>query len=90
MNRSANRLSIVTTNLNIFSLANQRQFAKFAKLSPANLSRYMVAAQGELYSHTMTLKLEIIKFPLNFIAQARIASYRNFIGMILNVSLVCM
>ena len=34
MNRSANRLSIVTTNLDDFSLANHGRFAKFAKLSP--------------------------------------------------------
>ena len=34
MNRSANRLSIVTTNLDGFSLVNHRQFAKFDKLSP--------------------------------------------------------
>ena len=33
MNRSANRLPIVTTNLDGFSLANHRRFAKFAKLS---------------------------------------------------------
>ena len=34
MNSSANRLSIVTTNLYGFSLANHRRFAKFVKLSP--------------------------------------------------------
>ena len=34
MNRSAKGLSMVTTNLDGFSLANRRQFAKFAKLSP--------------------------------------------------------
>ena len=34
MNRSANRLSIVTTNLDGFSLANHGRFVKFAKLSP--------------------------------------------------------
>ena len=33
MNRSAKGLSMVTANLNGFSLANRRQFAKFAKLS---------------------------------------------------------
>ena len=32
--RSANRLLIVSTNLNGFSLANCGRFAKFAKLSP--------------------------------------------------------
>ena len=32
--RSANRLLIVSTNLNSFNLANHRRFAKFAKLSP--------------------------------------------------------
>ena len=34
MNRSALGLSIVTINLDGFSLANRRRFAKFAKLSP--------------------------------------------------------
>ena len=34
MNRSAKGLSMVTTNLDGFSLANCRRFAKFAKLSP--------------------------------------------------------
>ena len=34
MNSSASRLSIVTTNLYDFSLANHQWFAKFAKLSP--------------------------------------------------------
>ena len=33
MNRSAKGLSMVTTNLDGFSLANRRQFAKFVKLS---------------------------------------------------------
>ena len=34
MNRSAIGLSMVTINLDGFSLANRRQFAKVAKLSP--------------------------------------------------------
>ena len=34
MNRSAIGLSMVTINLDGFSLANRRQFAKFVKLSP--------------------------------------------------------
>ena len=34
INRSAKGLSMVTTNLDGFSLANCRRFAKFAKLSP--------------------------------------------------------
>ena len=34
MNRSAKGLSMVTINLDGFSLANRRRFAKFAKLSP--------------------------------------------------------
>ena len=33
INRSANRLLIVSTNLDDFSLVNHGQFAKFAKLS---------------------------------------------------------
>ena len=40
MNRSAKGLSMVTTNLDGFSLAKRRRFAKFAKLS-----RYTVAMQ---------------------------------------------
>ena len=44
INRSANRIFIVSTNLDGFSLANHRRFAKFAKLSPAKLSCYMVHA----------------------------------------------
>ena len=34
MNRSAIELSMVTINLDGFSLANRTRFAKFAKLSP--------------------------------------------------------
>ena len=34
INRLANRLSIVSTKLDGFSLANHRRFAIFAKLSP--------------------------------------------------------
>ena len=34
INRSAKGLSMVTTNLDGFSLANRIRFAKFAKLSP--------------------------------------------------------
>ena len=41
-NRSANRLSIVSTKLDGFSLVNHGWFAKFAKLSPAKLFCYMV------------------------------------------------
>ena len=33
INRLANKLLIVSTNLDYFSLANHRQFTKFAKLS---------------------------------------------------------
>ena len=36
------QLLIVTTNLVGFSLANKWSFTKFVKLSPANLSHYMV------------------------------------------------
>ena len=42
INRSANRLLIVSTNLDDFSLANHRQFTKFAKLS-----RYTVICADE-------------------------------------------
>ena len=34
INRSANKLLIVSTKLNGFSLVNHGRFAKFAKLSP--------------------------------------------------------
>ena len=34
MNRSAKGLSMITINLDDFSLANRRRFAKFAKVSP--------------------------------------------------------
>ena len=40
INRSANRLPIVSTKLD--SLAKYELFTKFAKLSPTKLSRYMV------------------------------------------------
>ena len=43
INRSANRLSIVSTKLDGFSLANHEQFAKFAKLS-----RYTVAEMNHI------------------------------------------
>ena len=48
MNRSAKELLIITTNLDGFSLANRRQFAKFAKLS-----RYMVCMHIHMYMHHM-------------------------------------
>ena len=34
INRSANRLLIISTNLDGFSLVNHRQFTKFANVSP--------------------------------------------------------
>ena len=46
MNRSAKGLSIVTTNLDGFSLAIRRRFAKFAKLSP----RQTFQLYGMLYT----------------------------------------
>ena len=42
INRSAKRLLIISTYLDGFSLANHGGFTKFAKPSPAKLSRYMV------------------------------------------------
>ena len=45
MNRSAIGLSMVTINLDGFSLANRRRFAKFAKLSP----RQTFPLYGKLY-----------------------------------------
>ena len=44
INRTANRLLIVSTNLNGFSLVNHGRFAKFAKLS-----RYTVQLNIFLY-----------------------------------------
>ena len=40
--RSANKLLIVSANLDGFRLANCRRFTKFAKLSPSNFSYYTV------------------------------------------------
>ena len=42
INKSANRLLIVSTNLDGFSLVNQGQFSKFAKLSPYKPSHHTV------------------------------------------------
>ena len=42
INRSAKRLLIISTYLDGFSLVNHKGFTKFAKPSPAKLSRYMV------------------------------------------------
>ena len=42
INRSTNRLLVVSTNLDGFRLTNDGQFVKFAKHSPTKLSRYMV------------------------------------------------
>ena len=42
INRSENRLLIVSTDLDDFSLANHGQFAKFTKLPLAKLSHYTV------------------------------------------------
>ena len=53
INRSANKLLIVSIYLNGFILANHGQFAKFTKHSPAKLSRYTigtVAIHEILYS----------------------------------------
>ena len=42
MNRSAKGLSMLTVNLDGFSLVKHRRFAKFAKLSPHKLFHYTV------------------------------------------------
>ena len=47
INRSANRLLIVSTNLDGFSLVNHGRFTKFAKLSPVKVSRYTVCVGGD-------------------------------------------
>ena len=56
INRSANRLFIVSTNLGGFSLANHRWFVKFAKLSPAKLSCYTV------FLHTLSIKALVVGY----------------------------
>ena len=43
INRSANKLLIISTNLDGFSLANHWQFAKFTNLSPTKVSLHTVA-----------------------------------------------
>ena len=58
INTSVNRLLIVITNLDGFTLANHWRFAKFAKLSPAKLSCYMVI---QTYFTTQTLFITQIK-----------------------------
>ena len=51
INRSANRLLIVSTNLDGFSLANHERFAKFAKLSPRQTFQlYDIKACNHNYS----------------------------------------
>ena len=42
MDGFSHKVIIISKNLDGFSLANHGQFAKFAKLSPAKLSRYTV------------------------------------------------
>ena len=42
INRSANRLLMISTNLDGCSLANHVQFAKFANVSPAKVSLHTV------------------------------------------------
>ena len=43
INRSANRLLIISSNLDGFILANHRRFTKFANISPHQNIRYMRA-----------------------------------------------
>ena len=67
INGSANTLLIVCANLNGFSWANHRQFAKFAKLSPTELPCYM-----QHYSETYTtLSIQVMKHPIKSLASQR-------------------
>ena len=56
INGSANRLLIVCTNLDGFSLANHRRFVKFAKLSP----RQTFPLYGMVYMADMVILLSLL------------------------------
>ena len=51
INRSANRLSIVSTKLDSFGLVNHERFAKFAKIFPAKFSRYTLCADCSIIEY---------------------------------------
>ena len=55
MNSTANRLSIVTTNLDGFSLANHRRFAKFAKLSPRQTFLLYGTSNHHIIMHSQSI-----------------------------------
>ena len=64
---SANRLSIVTSNLYGFSLANHRRFAKFAKLSPCQTfplygSYFLKVTTPTLYIHIHIYNIYIMHY----------------------------
>ena len=58
INRSANRLLIVSTTLDGFSLANHGRFTKFAKLSPPNFAA--IATVGTNYSNSFIMPLNVL------------------------------
>ena len=62
INRSAKGLSMVTTNLDGFSLANRRRFAKFAKLSPRQtfLLYGITPVRQSPYCKSFALRLEVM------------------------------
>ena len=61
INRSTNRLLIVSTKLDDFSLPNHRQFAKFTQLSPTKLSHYTVVSY-----HALLFELLLIDMHHNY------------------------
>ena len=76
MNRSAKGLSMVTTNLDGFSLANRRRFAKFAKLSP----RQTFPLYGIYYheAHQMPIKSTSIGAPMKEIRCFKYSPYISY------------
>ena len=73
-NRSAKGLSMVTTNLDGFSLAKCRRFAKFAKLSPRqtfppygiqNTSQYIIVITTYRVKNWYNLFLKELRFVID-------------------------
>ena len=57
MHRFSHKVIIISKNLDDFSLTNHGRFAKFAKLFPAKLSRYMVYGKHSIIAGSWTSKL---------------------------------
>ena len=66
INRPANRLLFVSTNLDGFSLVDHGQFTKFAKLSPCQVFLlYGISVQClAIYLHCMTIATYVAKFKM--------------------------